>query len=243
MRSLPEKTMEHWTGLYLSSRFARAEQWWPTQGEDVRWTLQSTLTSPGKLIMLEVKVPEVTEGGRHTLRISTSQLHRYLRLRLPMFYVLPIPQWSGPLRPGASVPGSAAGWWRRRSDPDWFGRWTYVLPAADVASRLRRKNAAANPVFYTIPAKSIGPSSVPHVLRGAFAWPDFWSEIQTCGPPGATRWRITEEQHGFTVTDMATGELVEFAALLDQQQDNWLIRGEDHAVVFRVDEADLLVNS
>lgn len=205
----------------------------------MRWTLRSTLTAPGKLIMLEVKVPEVSEGGRHTLRISTSQLQRYLGLRLPMFYVLPVPQWSGPLRPGVSVPGSAAGWWRRRSDPDWFARWTYVLSAADVASRLRSKNAA-NPVFYSIPVKRIGTSFVPPALRGAFVWPDFWSDIQTCGPTGATRWRITEDGHGLTVTDLSTGEPVEFAALVDEPQDNWLIRGEDHALVFRVDEADLL---
>ena len=117
------------------------------------------------------------------------------------------------------------------------------MPAADVDSRLGRKNAAANPVFYTIPVKSIGTSFVPHTLRHAFVWPDFWSEIKTCGPRGATRWRVTEDRHGFTVTDLASGEPVELAALLDEPQDDWLIRGEDHVMVFRVDEADLLVNS
>jgi hypothetical protein len=82
MRSLPEKTLEHWAGLYLSSRFVRAEQWWPTQGEDVALTLRSTITSPGKVIMLEMKVPEVTATG-HTLSISTDQVQRYLGRRLP----------------------------------------------------------------------------------------------------------------------------------------------------------------
>jgi hypothetical protein len=105
MRSLPEKTMEHWTGLHLSSRFARAEQWWPTLGEDVRLTLRSTIASPGKLVMLEVKVPEVTAAA-HSLRISVDQLQRYLKLRVPMFYVLPVPNAAAALRRCAITPPS-----------------------------------------------------------------------------------------------------------------------------------------
>jgi hypothetical protein len=152
-------------------------------------TLRSTITSPGKVIMLEMKVPEVTATGR-TLSISTDQLQRYLGRRLPVFYVLPVPHWPGPLRPGASDPASPAGWWRRRSDPYWFGNWTYVLSAAGVASRVNM--TAANPVLYTIPTGAAGSSSLPKALKDAHSWPRFWSEIQSCGPIGAIRWRIRE---------------------------------------------------
>jgi hypothetical protein len=128
MRSLPEKTLEHWAGLYLASRFAKAEQWWPTQGEDVAMALRSSLTSPGKVLMLEIKVTEATAAG-HILSIPTAQLQRYLDHHLPIFYVLPVPFWSGSIGSGASVPATAASWWRRRSRPEWFGNWTYVLSA------------------------------------------------------------------------------------------------------------------
>jgi hypothetical protein len=247
MRSLPEKTIEHWTGLYLSSRFVRAEQWWPTRGEDMALTLRSTITSPGKVILLEVKVPEVTPTG-HTLSISVDQLRRYLRRRLPVFYVLPVPHWSGSLGPGASVPASPAGWWRRRSDPDWFGYWTYVLSAADIASQVNM--AAANPVLYTTPAGRASASSLPKALRGALSWPDFWSEIQSCGPVGATRWRIREDPHGvLTVTDLASEDTVGVAVLQAVPQDGWRavprdgwrVEQGDNLVVLHIDEHELRV--
>lgn len=242
MRSLPEKTMEHWTGLYLSSRFVWAEQWWPTLGEDVALTLRSTITSPGKVVLLEVKVPEVTATG-HALSISVDQLQRYLRRRLPVFYVLPVPHWSGALRPGVSVPASPAGWWRRRSDRDWFGKWTYVLSAADVASRVNM--AAANPVLYTIPAGGVSAFSLPKALKGALPWPRFWSDIRNCGPVGATRWRIREGPRGdLTVTDLANeerGNLPDSADLQIDLQDGWLVEPGDNLVVLHVDEEELQV--
>lgn len=234
--------MEHWTGLYLSSRFARAEQWWPTLGEDVALTLRSTITSPGKVVLLEVKVPEVTAAG-HTLSISVDQLQRYLRRRLPVFYVLPVPRWSGLLRPGTSVPASPASWWRRRSDSDWFGNWTYVLSAADVASCINM--TAANPVLYTIPSGGASAASLPKALRGALSWPDFWSEVQTCGPDGATRWRIREDPPGvLAVTDLANEERFDFADLADLQvglQDGWLVERGDNLVVLHIDEYELQI--
>ena len=139
--------MEHWTGLYLASRFPNANQWWPTQGEDVRVALRANLTSPGKLVMLEVKVPEWTDAG-HQLSISTEQLQRYLDDDLPMFYVLPVPRWDGSLNPATTDPPPAARWWRQRSG-NWFGNWTYVLSAADVRDRIPMDKA--NPVLYTVP--------------------------------------------------------------------------------------------
>lgn len=44
MRSLPEKTYEHWASLYISSRFPRDDQWWPSSGEDTAAGLRNLMT-------------------------------------------------------------------------------------------------------------------------------------------------------------------------------------------------------
>lgn len=106
MRSIPEKTLEHWTSIYLSSRFPNGAMWWPTSGEDVLVELPWLAASgAGKTIALELKTTEAA-GSNHVLWIDSRQLDRYLNPPfgppLPVYYVFPIPHWSGHLtsRPG-----------------------------------------------------------------------------------------------------------------------------------------------
>jgi len=104
MRSLPEKTYEHWASLYISSRFPRDDQWWPSSGEDIAAGLRNLMTPtggvlmPAKLILLELKVPEWdSRSDRHRLTIDRAQLAKYLAgpSPMPVFYVLPDPWWTG----------------------------------------------------------------------------------------------------------------------------------------------------
>lgn len=85
---------------------------------------------------------------------------------------------------------------------------------------------AANPVLYTIPTGAAGSSSLPKALKDAHSWPRFWSEIQSCGPIGAIRWRIREDPHGaLTVVDLASEELPALVDLADRHvglQASWL---------------------
>ena len=244
MRSLPEKTLEHWTGLYLASRFPNGNQWWPTQGEDVRVALRANLTSPGKLVMLEVKVPEWTDAG-HQLSISTEQLQRYVDNNLPVFYVLPVPRWDGSLDPATTDPRPAARWWRQRSG-NWFGSWTYVLSAADVRDRIPIDKA--NPVLYTVPGSDAGTDELPNALHDAFLWQWFWWEVGKCGPDGAVRWRITEGPQGrLVVTNLADEEQVSFLADSEEPgrdivQDQLLMQQGDNLVIVHIDEKQLRTN-
>ncbi len=240
IRSLPEKTLEHWTGLYLASRFPNANQWWPTLGEDVRLALRASLTMPGKLVMLEVKVPEWTGAG-HQLSISTEQLQRYLDDQLPMFYVLPVPGWYGSLDPETTDPSPAAGWWRQRSG-NWFANWTYVLSAADLRDQIPMDKA--NPVLYTVPGGGAGAGPPPKALDGAFPWQLFWWEVWNCGPTGAVRWRITGDEGGrLLVTNLADEEPVTFPADLGALRNPLPVQQGDNLVIVHIEEKQLRPNS
>ncbi len=104
MRSLAEKTYELWASLYISSRFPRDDQWWPSSGEDIAAGLRNLMTPtggvlmPAKLILLELKVPKWdSRSDRHRLTIDRAQLAKYLAgpSPMPVFYVLPDPWWTG----------------------------------------------------------------------------------------------------------------------------------------------------
>ncbi|MFC5102250.1 hypothetical protein [Kibdelosporangium philippinense] len=99
MRSIPEKTLEHWTSIYLSNRFPNAALWWPASGEDVLAELPRLAASgPGKTLALELKTTEA-DGADHVLEIDTHPLTRYLTPPfgppLPVYYVFPTPHWTG----------------------------------------------------------------------------------------------------------------------------------------------------
>ena len=144
MRSIPEKTLEHWTSIYLSNRFSNGALWWPTSGEDVLVELpRLAATGPGMTLARELKTTEAV-GNHHELKIDTCQLHRYLNPPLPIYYVFPLPHWTGPLTscsgsapavPSATDPAPPE-WWRQRIGPQWFGEWLYVMPAKSVSDAL-----------------------------------------------------------------------------------------------------------
>jgi hypothetical protein len=121
MRSIPEKTLELRTSIYLSNRFPNAALWWPASGEDVLAELSRLAsTGPGKTLALELKTTEVTNTG-HKLSIDTEQLERYpnpcFGPPLPIHYVFPVPCWSGSLAswhgrtpPAVGGPGRKPPW-------------------------------------------------------------------------------------------------------------------------------------
>ncbi len=211
MRSIPEKTLEHWTSIYLSNRFPNGALWWPTSGEDVLAELPRLAASrPGKTLALELKTTEA-RGADHVLEIDTRQLARYLSPPsgppLPVYYVFPTPHWTGPLTSRSGIApraptGSAAAppeWWRRRVGPPWFGDWLYVLSARSLAALLpttwnapRRRRAT----LFTLNGSHLG-GGVPDwarlfgrtLSRHPMAWTQFWKVVTRCGPDDGVRWR------------------------------------------------------
>jgi hypothetical protein len=208
MRSIPEKTLEHWSSIYLSNRFPEGALWWPSSGEDVLAELpRLAATGPGKTLALELKTTEAV-GTNHKLWIDAPQLDRYLRPPvgppLPVYYVFPIPHWTGPLTsqhgstPGA--PGAMAAappeWWRQRVGWPWFGDWLYVMSARAVGSalpsdwtkgsraRLFTLNTAHTPGRLP-PWKSLF-ARMPAVAP--VRWKPFWTDVTRCGPPDGVRW-------------------------------------------------------
>jgi hypothetical protein len=161
-RSIPEKTLEHWTSMYLANRFPTASLWWPTKGEDVAFSQLRRMAAagglPSKVLLLELKtaewVPAAGGLGKHTVSIDLDQLDRYLTpppgvKSLPVYYVFPLPFWDEAFTtPATAMPPSTGGhyppdWWRQAADGlpgavgyEWFGNWTYVLPAELVARAL-----------------------------------------------------------------------------------------------------------
>src|SRR5262245_14504704 len=148
MRSIPEKTLEHWASIYLANRFPDAALWWPATGEDVLVELRQLARSgPGQTLALELKSTEWTPAG-HALPLDIDQLAHYIYppygTPVPVYYVFPAPHWTGGLK---SEPGRTPGaggtmttappeWWRQRAGQSWFGNWLYVMSAQSVAAAL-----------------------------------------------------------------------------------------------------------
>ncbi|WP_125592425.1 hypothetical protein [Amycolatopsis balhimycina] len=210
MHSIPEKTLEHWASIYLSSRFPNGAMWWPTSGEDVLAELPRLAASGlGKTLALELKTTEAT-GSNHALWIDTRQLDRYLNPPfgppLPVYYVFPVPHWNGPLRaPPGTTPTAPPQmtvappeWWRRVGWP-WFGDWLYVMSAQSLGKALLPTWAApsrARARLFTL--------STPHTVgrmpdwtslfartppAAPMGWAPFWAAVTRCGPGDGVRWR------------------------------------------------------
>jgi hypothetical protein len=208
MRSIPEKTLEHWSSIYLSNRFPDGSLWWPSSGEDVLTELpRLAATGPGKTLALELKTTEAV-GSNHELSIDVHQLERYLNPPsgppLPVYYVFPVPHWTGPLTslqgrtPGA--PGETATtppeWWRQRVGWPWFGEWVYVMSAQTVSSALPSDWRTRRRVKLFTLSTSDTPGTRPawkHLLArmpptAPIPWKPFWTDVTSCGPLDGVRW-------------------------------------------------------
>lgn len=92
MRAIPEKTLEHWSSMYLARRFPDCQLWWPSAGEDV--SIRSLPRRFGKSLLLEIKTTDWnTPRWEHRLTLDVDQLRRYQRSPVPVYYVLPMPPW------------------------------------------------------------------------------------------------------------------------------------------------------
>lgn len=214
MRSVPEKTLEHWTSIYLSNRFPNGAMWWPAFGEDILAELPPMAASgPGKTLALELKTTWA-DGDNHVLDIDTRQLARYLHPPfgppLPVYYVFPVPRWTGPLTswPGRT-PAASTGmtvappqWWRRAGGSHWFGDWLYVMSAQSLAAALpstwRASGRArlftlngAHPVGPRPPWKNLFRRTPP---ANPVRWKDFWKAVTRGGPYDGVRWHTVADK-------------------------------------------------
>lgn len=167
VRSIPEKTFEHWSSMYVAHRFPRGGLWWPTQGEDIH--VEDLGTLPGKSVLLETKVPEQAATGTHSVTVDLAQLNRYVSSLVPVYYVFPEPPWVGDLM--------ASGWLGRERRADlaykraghrWFGEWTLVCRAVDLQAHLAPAPGQQTATITTPPPQH-------------WRWFDFWTELVRCG--------------------------------------------------------------
>jgi hypothetical protein len=104
--SVPEKTLEHRTSQYITSRFStHAALWWPVDGQDI--DIRKFPATAGKAVQLELKTSTVTGPRRHEVLIDLVQLAEYCRRPLGRqpFYIFPWPDWCGRLEDEASASG------------------------------------------------------------------------------------------------------------------------------------------
>jgi hypothetical protein len=245
-RSIPEKTLEHWTSIYLSNRFPNGALWWPAAGEDVLAELPRLAASgPGKTLALELKTTQA-RGTNHVLEIDTHQLNRYLNPPsgppLPVYYVFPAPHWTGPLtsRSGfapATPTGTTAtppAWWRRRVGPAWFADWLYVLSARSLAAALppawqHRRSArlfTLNNTHLVGRTPDWASAFSQPLTRRPVAWKRFWKVVTRCGPDDGVRWRTLAGDNGLpdqvlVLDDDGQRQQWPIGALLDQSGLEW----------------------
>lgn len=209
MRSIPEKTLEHWCSIHLTYRYrARLRMWWPTAGEDI--DVSGGPLVPGKRFWLELKTTEWKKTAkRHDLSIDLDQLAAYGTHPVPDFYVFPTPPWSGilgqapkPTWAGRLDPSDFA--YQTHSGDKWFPNWLYVVPGATlrrIVSRLpaktpRKPNAPKGKHKKTPKPKNslrIAEISgdkltwlIPPPPPGEFLlWHDFWKKMESCGDSGS----------------------------------------------------------
>lgn len=216
MRSIPEKTLEHWTSIYLTNRFPNGAMWWPAIAEDILTELPPLAASgPGKTLALELKTTKA-DGANHVLDIDTHQLARYLHPPfgppLPVYYVFPVPHWTGPLtsssgRTPAAPAGSTAAppdWWRRAVGWQWFGDWLYVMSARSLAAALPPswKTSGQARLFTLNVSRPVDPIPPWTTLfrrtppANPMRWTDFWKVVTSCGPNDGVRWLTIPDKLG-----------------------------------------------
>lgn len=140
VRSLPEKTLEHWVSFYINYRYhSYSGQWWPANGEDI--AVNGLPARPGKILQFEVKSSEISGIKRdiHTVYIDRPQLCAYLRRPLghQPYYLFCSPEWVGEFQSAAHHAGaipSEFAFRRAGGSPlgGWFVYWSIVVSANDV---------------------------------------------------------------------------------------------------------------
>lgn len=169
VRSIPEKTFEHWASMYVAHRFPLGGLWWPTSGEDIR--VEDLGTVPGKALLLEAKVPELQSDGSHRVTIDIRQLTKYVSSIAPVYYTFPAPPWTGHL-----ATSSWLGIERRadlaykRAGHRWFGAWTVVCTATDLLAHLAPDPGQKQATLKDVPTSH-------------WRWQAFWKEFRDCGSP------------------------------------------------------------
>jgi hypothetical protein len=180
VRAIPEKTLEHWSSMYLARRFPDCRLWWPSVDEDI--TVQSLSNRLGKSLLLEVKTTDWSRlRSEHRLSIDVSQLRRYLRSPIPVYYIFPMPPWSKVLTDGHSW---LAG--RARSElidegQGWFGEWLFVTRAQSLWDWLGPKQRQKSATLFVGASSSWDPSRIWPRLLPWWAWSTFWDGMARCG--------------------------------------------------------------
>jgi hypothetical protein len=196
--SVPEKTLEHWSSLYLTYRYrSHVSLWWPTRGEDI--DVRMLPTTPGKAVQLELKTTTPAGIGLHDANVDLGQLWEYSHKPLARqpFYAFPWPDWDGNLatvaraqQPRKEVTELA---FRRSGHRWWFAEWMVVLTSRQVAKVLRRelnahgsrtRGSKMRLVQFDVknPANTVwGDPASPAPSPEVISWLDFWNEFEQCG--------------------------------------------------------------
>lgn len=193
VRSIPEKTLEHWCSLHLSYRYrAHLHMWWPASGEDIDVALRPEAF--GKRIWLELKTTEWNEtAGTHDLSVDLAQLRAYGAQAVPDYYVFPIPRWEGILGTTASFawlhPTSRSSLaYQSKSSTKWFASWLNVVPGDQLrhalATDLRALAPNARSFHHVVASTRHGtmtwrtPDLSAMQMR---SWSSFWDFMDSCG--------------------------------------------------------------
>lgn len=145
--TVPEKTLEHWVGIYLTYRYkSSAGLWWPTKGADTE--VHYLPHRPGKGVALEIKTctPSGKDDKWQDVVVNLGQLWEYSRALLQPFYVFPVPTWKGGLKGWVQGRAQSAGpkgltvappdlAFSRTGDM-WFAAWMRALTTAQVMQLL-----------------------------------------------------------------------------------------------------------
>jgi hypothetical protein len=201
--SVPEKTLEHWTSQYITSRFStHAALWWPVDGQDI--DIRNFPAAAGKAVQLELKTTTVTGPRRHEVLVDLVQLAEYGRRPLGRqpFYVFPWPDWCGRLEDEASASGYPVAdlAFSRSGRGFWFADWMVAMTTRQVSGLLdlelkkhgsstRRKKSSLVQFEITIPEPgrelrtkaTWGPGKAVIDPSPVIFWTDLWAELIRCG--------------------------------------------------------------
>ena len=181
---MPEKTLEHWMSMHLARRFPTVRLWWPAAREDI--SVEGVPSSPGKSVLLEVKTTEWDGAlSQHRLTLDVEQLRAYQHSAIPVYYILPIPPWSGLLNPDNPWLGSRSRTELLLPGTGWFGDWTFVVSAEDLWLHLSSPNRQAQKTasLFTHNAGSRRLNALVPSLTRSWSWDSFWTHLASCGSP------------------------------------------------------------